>query len=233
MLKALIDSWRSQRAQRELYDEFVQMLEMDWEMFRIVMDVLIGRAPAADLEHDILTRDIEVNRKERAIRRRLVEHMSLNPRASIPGSLVLMSVVKDAERIGDYCKNVLEVAQMLEGPASALQHWTDIVEIGNHVTQIFRDSIKAFSEVDEELAKEIIRDESLMTQRCDALVRKIARSDASTNDAVCSALLVRFFKRIDAHLSNICSSLVVPVHRLDYGLKGEGRGQTPQEGSSS
>jgi len=219
MLKQIIDIWRSRRTERRLYAEFVEMLEMDWAMFEIVMEVLAGRAVADDVQDDLLRRDIEINRKERSIRKQIVERMSLRSGGTVPTSLVLMSVVKDAERVGDYCKNLLEVSQMLNKPVNDLRHCGEVVEIGNHVTQIFKSSIQAFAEEDEDLAREIIQDEGLMNKRCDRLVESIARSKLDANEAVCTALWIRHLKRIEAHLSNICSSLVLPVHRIDYRLR--------------
>ncbi len=91
------------------------------------------------------------------------------------------------------------------------------------MSRIFKDSIQAFSQEDEHLAREIVEDEGLNNKRCDALIETIARSDLSANEAVGTALWIRFLKRIEAHLSNICSSVVLPVHRLDSRLKYEKR----------
>ena len=219
MLKLIIDIWRSRRTERRLYAEFVEMLEMDHQMFDIVAKVLAGKVSTDEVQDDLMRRDIEVNRKERSIRKQIVERMSMNKGGTVPTSLVLMSVVKDAERVGDYCKNLLEVAQMLREPIDSLKHSEEVVDITEHVSEIFRKSIRAFSKEDEDLAREIIEDEGLMNQRCDRLVESIARSELDANESVCTALLIRFMKRIEAPLSNICSSLVLPVHRIDYRLK--------------
>lgn len=224
MLKQIIDIWRSRNTEGRLYDEFVEMLGMDWEMFEIVMEVVAGRVKPDDIQDDLFRRDIEVNRKERSIRKQIVESLSVRgENTTVPASLVLMSVVKDAERVGDYCKNLLETAQMMQKPVEDLRYCQEVLEIAQHVSEIFKDSIRAFAEEDEELAREIIVDESLNNKRCDALIETIARSDLSANEAVSTALWIRFLKRIEAHLSNICSSVVLPVHRLDSRLKYEKR----------
>ena len=41
-------------------------------------------------------------------------------------------------------------------------------------------------------------------------------SEGPARDAVVRALLCRYLKRITAHSINIITSLVMPVHRLDY-----------------
>jgi phosphate uptake regulator len=218
MIKALIESWKAHGTQGELYHSFVEMLEMNWAVFEIVMEVLAGRVGAGEVEDDVLVRDIAINRKERSIRRRLVEHLAMKTGDAVPSGLVLMSVVKDAERLGDYCKNLLEVEQMLEKPACELRFSQDVVDLGAQVTQNFRGTLRAFTEADAVVAREILEDETLMNQRCDRLVSKLARSDLPAHEAVPTALWIRFLKRINAHLANICSSLVLPVHRIDYRL---------------
>lgn len=221
VIKALIESWKAHGAQGELYHSFVEMLEMNWAVFEIVMEVLAGRCRADAVEDDVLVRDIAINRKERAIRRRLVEHLAMQTGDAVPSGLVLMSVVKDAERLGDYCKNLLEVEQMLTKAPCELSLAQDIVDLGAQVTQNFRGTLKAFTEGDAGIAREILEDESLMNQRCDRLVAKLARSDLPASEAVPTALWIRFLKRINAHLANICSSLVLPAHRIDYRLNYE------------
>jgi two-component system alkaline phosphatase synthesis response regulator PhoP len=44
----------------------------------------------------------------------------------------------------------------------------------------------------------------------------IAKSSLSVNEAVCLALMARHFKRIVAHLTNIATSVILPLSDLDY-----------------
>ena len=221
MFKALFDAWRSRKTERELYDQFVEMLEMCWAVHEMVAEVLSGQVSANSVEDEVLVRDIAINRKERAIRRRLVEHMSLHGGAGVTTGLILMSVSKDAERLGDYAKNLLEVAEMMKIPARELRFYADIVDLGQQVTQNYRQTLRAFCEGDEDLAREIIEDETLINKRSDRLIGRVAESDLPASEAVPTAMWIRFLKRINAHLSNICSSLVLPVHRIDYRLRYE------------
>lgn len=218
MLRTLVDTWRSRKNEREIYDEFVEMLEMCWAVHEMVAEVLSGKVEASAVEDEVLVRDIAINRKERAIRRRLVEHMSLHGGAGVTTGLILMSAVKDAERLGDYAKNLLEVAEMMQQPAKELQCYADLVDLGNQVTQNYRRTLNAFSEGEEETAREIIEDEALINRRSDRLIERVAASDLPASEAVPTAMWIRFLKRVNAHLSNICSSLVLPVDRIDYRL---------------
>lgn len=218
MLRTLFDTWRSRRNERELYDEFVEMLEMCWSVHEMVAEVLSGKVAVSAVEDEVLVRDIAINRKERAIRRRLVEHMSLHGGQGVTTGLILMSAVKDAERLGDYAKNLLEVADMMTQPAKELQCYTDLVDLGNQVTQNYRRTLEAFTDENEDTAREIIEDETLINRRSDRLIERVAASDLPASEAVPTAMWIRFLKRVNAHLSNICSSLVLPVDRIDYRL---------------
>ena len=63
---------------------------------------------------------------------------------------------------------------------------------------------------------DLLRSGKEITRRCDKLVSRVARSD---HDAATTATLVlgaRYYKRIQAHLLNILSGVVMPLHKLDY-----------------
>ena len=58
--------------------------------------------------------------------------------------------------------------------------------------------------------------EKRIARSCDEIVRKVAQSNLTVNEAVCFALIARYFKRIMAHLVNIATSVVLPLSDLDY-----------------
>ena len=41
-------------------------------------------------------------------------------------------------------------------------------------------------------------------------------SDLPTRDAVCLVLVLRFYKRLVAHMSNIATTVVMPVDMIDF-----------------
>lgn len=215
MFKILFDAWKTRRNLKLLTGQYLQMLDMDRQMLLLVVDALKGRRNPHEIRPEIYRRDIEINKCERAIRKGLGDHLSAHPEGDAPTCLVLMSIVKDAERIGDYAKNLVGTAQLMDCALGDLTHGNELVNIADHVTGVFDKTIRAFSESNVELAKGVVEDEGSLTRTCDELISRVARSDLSANEAVCTAMLVRFFKRVDALLSNIASSVVLPVHRLD------------------
>ena len=65
-------------------------------------------------------------------------------------------------------------------------------------------------------------------------IREVTLSKMEVCDAVCLVLILRFYKRITAHLSNICTTVVMPVDLLDFydepgGYHGADAGKDAQE----
>ena len=64
---------------------------------------------------------------------------------------------------------------------------------------------------------EVIAVELQFAKRSDALVEKVANDlSLNANQAVCLSMAFRFLKRVNAHLGNIASSVVMPLHKIDY-----------------
>jgi len=216
MFKNLISFWKGKDFLTEVLNEFKQMLDDTKYMFESVCRGLIEGKVNPNLKDKIYEVDKKVNRLEKEIRKRIVEHLSIQPTVDVPVSLVLMSVVKDAERIGDYCKNLFEITDLLDKPLRRERFEELFDRIDKKILEEFEKTQKAFMESDEKLAKEILYLERGVVKSCDDIVKKLAKGNLSTNEAVCLTLLARYFKRVAAHLANIGSSVILPVSDLDF-----------------
>ncbi len=216
MFKNLIAFWKGKGFLTEVLEGFKKMLDDTKYMFESVYEGLMNGTANPALRDKIYEVDKQVNLFEREIRKRIVEHLSIQPSVDIPMSLILMSVVKDAERVGDYCKNIFEIIDLLNKPIKKELFEELFDSIDKKLLEEFEKTQKAFIESDEKLAKEIIYLERETVKNCDEIVQKIAKSNIPTNEAVCLALLARYFKRIAAHLANIGSSVIVPISDLDF-----------------
>jgi phosphate transport system protein len=216
MFKNLISFWKGKDFLTEVLEEFKEMLNDTRYMFASVCAGLLEGKVSVDLKDKTYDIDKKVNLLEKTIRKRIIAHLSIQPSVDVPVSLVLMSVVKDAERVGDYCKNLLEIIELLNAPLKR-----DLVsklfgDLDKKILEEFEKTQKAFIESDENVAKEILNIERNVVRQCDEIVRKLAKSDFTTNEAVCLVLLARYFKRIAAHLANIGSSVILPISDLDF-----------------
>ena len=216
MFKNLISFWKGKDFLTEVLEEFKRMLEDTRFMFKSVFKALMESNTDEKLKDDIYNVDKKVNFIEKEIRRKIVEHLSIQPAIDVPVSLVLMSVVKDAERVGDYCKNILEIIGLLNKPIDKKQYEEMFDHLDKQIVDLFEKTSKAFMESDEEVSREIMYLEREIVKDCDNIVRKLSKGSLSTNEAVCLTLLARYFKRIAAHLANIGSSVILPISDLDF-----------------
>ena len=136
----------------------------------------------------------------------------------VPG-LVLTSIVIDIERIGDYTKNIVELAVVHPGKLAGGRYEEDLKKIENSVGDIFNQIVSILRSMNKEAARTLIRDNLWIRKRCDEINLDLIQGKEallSLGDAVAVALYVRYLKRVEAHLLNILSSVVNPVERIGY-----------------
>ncbi len=107
MLKELLSLFRSDHALSAMSNEFISMLDTVHGMIGRAGAVYFGEEATAEERTTLYKTDIVVNKMERSIRKRIIGHLTVTGTAAVlPYCLLLMSLVKDAERIGDYAKNI-------------------------------------------------------------------------------------------------------------------------------
>ncbi len=101
----------SDKPLEEIESLIVQMIQDDRHTFDLAVNALFGGTDARSVGKEVKRSDKRVNRAEREVRRRLLVHASIaGERVDLTRVLISMSVIKDAERIGDYCKNIWDLA---------------------------------------------------------------------------------------------------------------------------
>jgi phosphate uptake regulator len=193
MLRELLDLVRAKSPLSEMLSEFTQMIEIVEWMFDTSIQVLMSDKPAQEVNDEIYAKDREVNEHQRSIRRKIIRHLTIKPGGDVPACLVMMSVVKDAERMGDFCKNIFELGAMINVPFDSGRYKTPFIELSEQVENLFG-----------------------KTRQCDMLLKQLVVDNISTDKAVAYTLLARYFKRISSHLVNIATSVVTSVDNLDY-----------------
>jgi len=216
MFHNLLSFWKGKDFLKEVLNDFERMLNGTEDMFKKVCRKLLEGKSEEGLKDRIYKIDREVNRLEKGIRKRIVEHLSIQGSVDLPASLVLMSVVKDAERLGDYAKNIFEITELLEKPLDKNIFEDLFGDLDKKIINEFSQTRAAFIESDEKIARDILIIEREIVKTCDEILSKLAKSNFPTNTAVCLTLLARYFKRTAAHLTNIASSVILPISDLDF-----------------
>lgn len=225
MFESLLGFWSGKDFLAQVLDDFAEMLNTAESMYADVVEHFAKPKPDGDFKQSIYERDRSINTLERKIRRRIIEHLAVRPRVSLNVCLILMSVVKDAERVGDYTKNLLDVAEVLRRPVDADAAKRFETEIPHEISKSFADTAKAFIDSDETLARAVVRRQRDVAARCEKIWRDMATSELPPNQAVCLAIAARYHKRIALHLANIATAVIMPVTDLDYWDEDAGPGQ--------
>lgn len=220
MFKQLFSALKSSDALDEAFDEFEQMLDHAQWMFVRANDVLRRQASAADVSESIYSRDKAINDLVRSIRRKIVTHLTINPGTDVAAGLALMSVAKDAERIGDYCKNVLEVGRFYKEDFNVARYHAPLEAVRGRVEELFGTVKRAFSESDAAGAKAAIKTADAIGDDCDQVIEALLGDEASieTHEAVAYSLLARHYKRVSSHLANVSTAVLGRIEDLDFRL---------------
>lgn len=206
----------SDKPLEEIESLIVQMLQDDRHTFDLAINALLGGTAAKVVGKEVRKSDKRVNRAEREVRRRLIVHAAVaGERVDLTRVLIAMSIVKDAERIGDHCKNIWDLADA-GIDLSGAEDLSSLIEMRDKTSRFVAESARIYQERDTEAAHVLIAEMDEAQDRFDDCVMAQLDSTEAASDAVSRALLCRYLKRITGHLMNVLTSLVMPLERLDY-----------------
>jgi phosphate uptake regulator len=196
-------------------DVLQEMITDDLHAFDLAMSALLGQTSPHEIGAELRATDHRVNASERDIRRELVVHASVHGAIDTPAILIYMSIVKDIERIGDYAKNLFDLAA--DGVDLSTGMYTgEITKLAGEVPAFLTAAAAAFADRGVERSKELLRQGDDLLDRFDDRVSALVKEEHPDRQAVAVALTHRYLKRIVAHGMNVLSAVVMPVDRLDY-----------------
>jgi phosphate transport system protein len=215
--KSIMSLFREDDWTGELMEKLDEMLALGGRMFSYTMNVVIEGANGSDPQVELFGRDKRINELMRKIRRRVTTRLSLGgSKGEVPTALIFMNAVKDAERVGDYVKNLYEIADLQDDEPDRQLYRDWLGERAERIAALIEATREAFAEGDDEASARVIADCRQLGKECEATIREITDTVTSVRDAVCLVLALRFYKRIVAHLSNIATTVVMPIDLLDF-----------------
>ena len=192
------------------------MLGSARRMFDLAAGALLMDQSPTEVSEEVWALDKQLNKTERSIRRELLIHGTVRGAEVDQGlMLVYMSITKDIERIGDYCKNIWDLANL----GVDLRSGSDADELKRHATEVadlLTEGAEAFINQDSNAVHQLIPRIQALEAHFDEHVDTNLKSEKPGYVAAPRALLFRHLKRIASHSSNVLSSVVMPVDRLDF-----------------
>lgn len=202
-----------------IFDRFDRMMIDGLHMFDLAANALLGGTDVEVIRVDLFKADKRINRNEQKLRRELLVHASVHGATAFPTCLMLMSIAKDAERVGDYCKNLFDLAASGHVKEDLAER-DNLGRTKDRIGSQLRKMIKVFAKQSSQGAREIMESATEIEDFCDERVDALVAGTSAGSGQVIAALTYRYFKRICAHSKNITSSVVMPIDLLDYDEEG-------------
>ena len=197
----------------------LEMLRTTHEMFRIVVQALQEDANPP-VQDKLRMLDQQVNHGQQEVRQKVFEALSLSQGKDLLAGLRLLNIVIDLERIGDYTKNLAELDALFPRSLDFGEYAPVVQEVIDKTGQLFTIThgvIERGVADDAQRGLAIYQRVSLL---CDSHIRLALQYDTANDsvprDLVALVLLLRYMKRVAAHLKNVCSAEVNPFHRIGY-----------------
>ena len=220
LFKDVINLWKADNLLSQSWDESYKMLNLSHEIFQQAL-IYLRNGENIDTLKTLKMRDKEINEFQRDVRRKVLTHYAVEQDTSnMADGLILINMVVDIERIGDYCKNILDLAINHDQSIKSSEISEDLAMIEEEAKSRFEKTIQAIQAQDVEIAQSLMEGyKEQMTGKADEIVNGILKDElhfGSEARTASIALYTRYLKRIGAHLKNITTTLVNPFDAIGY-----------------
>ncbi|HIG74077.1 MAG TPA: hypothetical protein EYQ24_05760 [Bacteroidetes bacterium] len=192
-------------------NDLVAMVDRAGQMFSAATGYLLENEP---LEVDLGEMDEDVNTRERLIRKAVLEHVAVNPQLELSFSLLMVSIVQDAERMGDLAKSIAKAAALADAPRMG-RHTGKLADIRDTVQSLFPLVRETFVAGDGAGARRVMDLHEDVKEHVGELLEALASADDVTpNQALVLGIGARMIGRVSSHLSNIVSAVALPFDQV-------------------
>ena len=206
--------FRGSAGLEEVEQVFVGMLADDARLFDLASRARLGGADIAALQAELLPLEERTDEAERRIRRLVLVHASVHGGADIAACLMYMSIIKDAERIGDLSRNLFGIARDAAPLPDALR--ADVSDLYGEVGPMIAEAAGIFRADDRAAADAFIERARAIQARLRLAIDELVSEAADVPQPAATVLTYRHLGRIVANLVNIVSAVTMPLDQIDY-----------------
>ena len=220
IFKDIVSIWKSEDLLSQAWDESREMLEFSEDMFSSAKKYLRRGVKIKKLKK-LKKEDKKINEFQQNVRKKVVTHFSvLKNIDSLPNGLVLLNMVIDVERLGDYTKNILDMAIYYPEALVSEELLPELNTLENEVVSRFQETCEAVGRQDVALAEHLLKThQKSLAIVSDNIVHNCisGKIDFENNkQATVVPLYARYLKRIGSHLKNISTTMVNPYEYIGY-----------------
>ena len=218
MLKELLAIFRKDSMLDDAFRQSYEMLDITKQMF-LEARTTLRKTDTVQLHTSVYELDKKVNKYQREVRKEVLQYLSVAGVERLASGLNLINIIIDLERIGDYTKNIVEMAENHQAKLDAGNREEDLIRIETALEEAFNRLRFVLENSDEEAAKAMIKDYIWINPLCDKHVRGFIQEEdesLSRRSTVVLALYFRYLKRIHSHLRNIATTVYRPFHKTGF-----------------
>ena len=220
IFREIVNLWKSENLLSQAWDESYKMMMLSNEMFTQAIKYL-REGENDETIRMLKKRDVEINTFQRDVRRKVVTHYAISQDIDdLPNGLVLLNMVVDVERVGDYTKNILDLALNHPNIIKSEEFSEDLYHVEQEVVSRFSKTLEAIHTQDADVARSMMLTyKETLTSVSDDIVNGCISGEITLGDeskTVSLALYARYLKRIGAHLKNITTVLINPFDAVGY-----------------
>jgi len=212
----------SRRYNEELEDIRNRVLAMGGlveQQLKDAMEALEKRD--ASLAARVVERDCEVNSMEVAIDDECNRVLARRQPAASDLRLVVavIKTITDLERIGDEAERIARMVSTLVAEEHSTRLFTQIRNLGHHVSSMVHGALDAFAHLDTEKSVEVWSEDRLVDEEYDSLMRELMTymmEDPRSIPSILKAMFAaRAMERIGDRAGNICEYVIYLVKGKD------------------
>ena len=193
-----------------------EMLTNSMHAYDITMNCLLGDTNLETVRDDLYNTDKAINELHREVRREMIIHSAVNSRnLDIPLLLSYMTMSKDIERIGDYCKNLFEIAETGNSFAKG-DDLDTYMELKNDIGKLIVYLQSCLNLDDESKVQDLITLGSSLNNDLDEKITALLEDKEKIQYPVATTLFYRYLKRIVSHIINAATAIIMPTDHKEY-----------------
>ncbi len=193
-----------------------EMLTNSMHAYDITMNCLLGDTNLETVREDLYNTDNAINELHKEVRREMIIHSAVNSRnLDIPLLLSYMTMSKDIERIGDYCKNLFEIAETGNSFAKG-DDLDTYMELKNDIGKLIVYLQSCLNLDDESKVQDLITLGSSLNNDLDEKITALLEDKEKIQYPVATTLFYRYLKRIVSHIVNAATAIIMPTDQIDY-----------------
>lgn len=204
---------------RKLVDE-LNDLHIHFSEMGMMVNEAINKAVEAFINHDkalaklVITADEQINQREIDLEKHSLELIALQQpvTSNLRDIITIMKASNNLERIGDHAVSIARITIHVKGLQRVPAIESDIATTAQVVKQMMTDSLDAYLQQNESLARQIAKTDEIVNQHVHVIYKKCINVMQNDQQAVIGtmdySLVANYLERIGDYITNICEWIV-------------------------